>query len=617
MATVTSTLKLEDKMSKVFASAEKAAQSATRAFNNVHVSVENIDNKMKKANSSSSSFFNSLLKFNVFQKIFGMITSQLDSAIDRYDTLNNYTKVMSNLGISEEAANASRERLSQGLKGLPTTLDSAVLAVQRFTSANSNVEASTEMYLAMNNALLAGGASMDTQKTAMEQLAQAYSKGKPDMMEWRALQTAMPGQLKQIAKAMGKTTNQLGEDLRSGKTSMNDFMKTAVKLNQEGIDGFANFQDQAKNATGGIKTAIANMQSAIARGWASMIQGANTALEASGLPTINQIIVNLGNTIEQLMTKIGSEAIPQLAIGLQELGNQLTGFVNDVTNAGNTAEESALQGLNAWDFFMIGLTALLAGANVAMGGFRIGLLVLKAGIQAFAIGALAIFNGLLTGVQGIMVALASVIQDRINNIIDILNSLVDAFNFVFGAFGANVERISHMTFADEMASNLSADIDRRNENLLGVVEAADKTATEIQELSAQQKASWAASGQRVVDQVYERKYSKPATDKATKSNEPYDYNKIDELMNGVTGSDGTGGKAVKTTTNDDLLKDEDIQLLLDVATRDYKLNYQQVTPNITLTFGDVRETVDVEDVLDVVADKLEEIYDGNLEVNPA
>ena len=87
-----------------------------------------------------------------------------------------------------------------------------------------------------------------------------------------------------------------------------------------------------------------------------------------------------------------------------------------------------------------------------------------------------------------------------------------------------------------------------------------------------------------------------------------------DAVNDVTGTDGSGSKAIKTTTNDDLLSDEDIQLLLDVATRDYKLNYQQVTPNITLTFGDVRETADVDSILDQVADRLEEIYDGNLEV---
>ena len=87
-----------------------------------------------------------------------------------------------------------------------------------------------------------------------------------------------------------------------------------------------------------------------------------------------------------------------------------------------------------------------------------------------------------------------------------------------------------------------------------------------------------------------------------------------KLFDGLTTSDGAGGKALKTTSNDKLLTDEDIQLLLDVATRDYQLNYQQVTPNITVTFGDIRETADVDSVLDVVGTRIEEIMNGDMEL---
>lgn len=93
-------------------------------------------------------------------------------------------------------------------------------------------------------------------------------------------------------------------------------------------------------------------------------------------------------------------------------------------------------------------------------------------------------------------------------------------------------------------------------------------------------------------------------------------NDFSNTLGGLTGTDSTGSKAVQTTTNDEVeISEDDMQLLLDVATRDYKLNYQQVTPEITLTFGDIRETADVDDVLDQVADRLQEIYDGNLEVS--
>ena len=91
---------------------------------------------------------------------------------------------------------------------------------------------------------------------------------------------------------------------------------------------------------------------------------------------------------------------------------------------------------------------------------------------------------------------------------------------------------------------------------------------------------------------------------------------LDKLMNGldsVMGEDGAGGSAIKTTTNDNLLSDEDIQLLLDVATRDYKLNYQQITPQITLTFGDIHETADVDGIIENLTTQIEESYQYNLQ----
>lgn len=126
---------------------------------------------------------------------FNVINSSIDGAISRIDTLNNFPKVMSNLGIASEDSEKAVKKLSDGLQGIPTTLDDASLSVQRFTSVNGDVDKSTEYFLALNNALLAGGASADIQTTAMEQLSQAYAKGKPDMIEWRSLQTAMPAQL--------------------------------------------------------------------------------------------------------------------------------------------------------------------------------------------------------------------------------------------------------------------------------------------------------------------------------------------------------------------------------------------------------------------------------------
>lgn len=535
-----------------------------------------------------------------------MITGGLDSAIDRYDTLNNYIKVMSNLGISEEQAEASRERLAEGLKGLPTTLNAAVISVQKFTSANSNIEASTEMFLALNNAILAGGASMEVQSTALEQISQAYAKGKPDMMEWRAIQTAMPGQLKQIAKAMGKTTTELGEGLRSGQISMNEFMKTIVQLNREGVDGFQNFEEQAKNATGGIGTNIKNLQAAIQRGWTKMIDGANAALEASGLPNIQQIIKNLGEAIEELMARIGSELLPELGSAMQDFGQT----IDSLKNKNN---EDVTSMLSIWDYFMIGLKTVKLGADVVFNGFKVGVLTLWLFMQNACIGIVGAWNGLYTGIQGVIWLILKAVDTMINGILTPINALIDGINNAFGWAGLHVDNIKS-DLSGAYGEHMIEGINERNKNLADMQKGASETAAEIKRLSVESVDRWDTKATNIQNDLFNRaSKNQTETEKATKENAA-STKSIEDLFSGITDNSSTGDKAVKTTSDDKLLKDEDIQLLLDVATRDYKLNYQQVTPQITMTFGDIRETADVDVIAEELADKLQEIVDGNLEV---
>ena len=232
-------------------------------------------------------------------KLISMIGSQMDSAINRLDALNNFPRVMSNLGVSNEDAQASMKRLSNALVGLPTTLDDATQSVQRFTSANGNVKASTEMFLALNNAILAGGASSEIQRSALEQLSQSYAKGKPDMMEWRTAMMAMPAQLKQVAIAMGyASSDQLGEALRGGTVSMNEFMVKLTELNKQGANGFQSFEEQARNSTGGVATSMTNVKTAIVRGLAEIMN----AIGQSNIASFFQGIARAINSVIPYIT---------------------------------------------------------------------------------------------------------------------------------------------------------------------------------------------------------------------------------------------------------------------------------------------------------------------------
>ena len=276
--------------------------------------MNDIQSKTKSGGASVKNIVAGLGITKLVTKAFDTIKNSMDGAISRLDTMNNFPKVMSNLGISAKDSQQAINKLSEGLQGIPTTLDAGALAVQRFTSKNNDVKKSVDIFLAVNDAILAGGASTEIQASALEQLSQSYAKGKMDMMEWRTLQTAMPAQLKQVATAMGLTTDQLGEMLRTGDNTekvFDEFINTIIKMDKTGVKGFKSLKEQARNATGGIQTSITNMKTAITRGVATIISEFDKVLQKKGLGGISGVITEIGKKAEGLLTSV-TKYIPKI-----------------------------------------------------------------------------------------------------------------------------------------------------------------------------------------------------------------------------------------------------------------------------------------------------------------
>ena len=298
------------------------------------------------------------------------ITSSMDDAVSRMDIMNNFPRVMDNLGISAEASEKAINKLSDGLQGIPTTLDAGALAVQRFTSKNDDVEKSVDLFLAVNDAILAGGANTQIQSSALEQLSQAYAKGKMDMMEWRTIQMAMPAQLKQIATVMGLDTDALGEMMRQGDNTaetMEEFINTIVKMDKEGINGFKSLKEQARNATGGIQTNITNMKTAIVRGIATIMNEIDKLLKKKGLGGIGDIITQIGKKAEGLFKDVAKilPKIVEMVIDLFNILNKLKPVILAVVAAFVTYKATllAIQAINIARGVIESVTAFISLAK--------------------------------------------------------------------------------------------------------------------------------------------------------------------------------------------------------------------------------------------------------------
>lgn len=240
-------------------------------------------------------------------KAVSMVTGAIGDAVKRVDTMNNFPKIMKNLGYSAKDATKSINKMSDGLKGLPTSLDSMAGMVQQLAPLTGGLGEATDLSLALNNALLAGGKSTDIQANAMEQYTQMLAIGKVDMAAWRSMVAAMPGQMDQLSVSLlgaGNKSMDLYEAMKSGKVTFAEFNDAVLKLNSEGVGAFASFEQQARDSTDGIGTGWANLQTAITRNLATIIQKLK--------PTIDAFLV--GAT--QIANALGPAAIGVIDVAL-------------------------------------------------------------------------------------------------------------------------------------------------------------------------------------------------------------------------------------------------------------------------------------------------------------
>lgn len=279
--------------------------------------LDDVTGKAKKATGGISGFFKDMTRgaaklagaIGITQLVaagFNAIRNSVASAVSRVDTLNQYPKVLQQMGVSGDDAEKSISRLSEGIEGLPTTLDGIASQAQRMFTILGDIDLATEATIALNNAFLASGASQADASRGLEQYMQMLSSGKVDMQSWRTLQETMPYALNETAEAFGFTgksaTNDFYAALQSGEITMDEMNDKMIELSEE-TGGFA---EVALGATEGIATSWQNLQTAISRNVANIIESYNTWASDNGFLTISQIIDKMKESVDTFFGAVNS-----------------------------------------------------------------------------------------------------------------------------------------------------------------------------------------------------------------------------------------------------------------------------------------------------------------------
>lgn len=264
---------------------------------------KNMTSTMKKALGSCQSFgdrVKSIVAGVGITKVIGtsmnVLSSSLDGAIDRFDTMQSYPKVMKSLGFEVEQSQKSVAKLNQSVQGLPTSLADVVTTSKSLAAVTGNIDKATDTTIALNHAFLASGSSSADASRGLQQYSQMLAKGTVDMQSWRTLQETMAPALTKVAKKLGIASgdaNELYEALQNGTISFDQLNDAMIECDTE-TGGFA---ETALEASKGIKTSMTNIKSAVQNLEQGFMSAMNNMLKSKAMG-------GLVDNLEKIKSKI-------------------------------------------------------------------------------------------------------------------------------------------------------------------------------------------------------------------------------------------------------------------------------------------------------------------------
>lgn len=532
--------------------------------------------------------------------------------------LFNYDKNMSNAqayGMAYRAAQNSRSDLSD-----TTTLINRIMMSGVYGQEAGSLGSATRMAEILNKAMVVGGGTAEENKRALIQLSQGLSSGVLQGDELRSIREQAPYLASVLAKGLNKiddrfigtTVGDLKELGAQGELT-SDVVIRALEAMQDQVD--ATFADKAPRTWAQGLTSIQNTIKVMTAYLQSM--------EGGPLSKISELVWIIA---DYLKSEDGIRLLAGIATGLSVVGTVLTWVV-----------KAALTGIS-WlmdhSYVLIAVLVVLASmaviAGIQMAAAWIAatwpiLLVIVA--IAAVIGILQLCGVSFSQIVGAICGGIAVVIAAFKNFgLAVWEIIANIGIFLYNLFAVDFPSfvLEGVLMAIQMFSPL-LDLISAIGNVLG--KDWDITATlsngvlsKQAELESKRKdfVDTGAFQDGWVSDAYNGGYELGAGAIKTLTDGIGDFTGgLADFMEGNTalydsatgaGVNVAGGNldSVGSIKNDVNINDEDIQLLRDMAARDYLLNLQQITPVAHISFGDVRETADVNKIMDVIEDMVEE-----------
>ena len=556
--------------------------------------------------------------------------------------LFNFNPNMSNAqayGMAYKAAENSRSNLSD-----TTNLINRIMMSGVYGQEANSLGSATRMAETLNKAMVIGGGTSEENKRALIQLSQGLSSGVLQGDELRSIREQSPYLAQVLAqglaqvddKFIGTTVGDLKELGSQGELT-SDVVIKAFEAMQDQVD--ATFSDKAPRTWAQGIQSISNT--------IKVMTGYLQSMEGGPLEKISELVWIIS---DYLKSQDGIKLLSGIATALSIVSTVLTWVVR-----------AALTGIS-WimdhSYLLIAILIVLASmaivAGIQMAAAWIAatwpiLLVIAAIAAVIAIlqacglsfsqivggmcggimVVIAFFKNLGLSVWGILKGIGALLSALANNAVLTFKNvglnikaffagiLSDILGFI-ESIAAALNKLPFVSFDYSGVSGAAEKWANTEAEARGEIEANKAAMQDLGDAFTQAYDSVGAFQEGWASDAYNKGYEWGAggVDSITDS--------VGNFTESITGfmegnndlySQATGGgvnvaggnlDSVGSIKNDVNINDEDIQLLRDMAARDYLLNLQQVTPVAHISFGDVRETADVNKIMDVIENMVEE-----------
>jgi len=237
--------------------------------------------------------------FELLKKGVEMVAASVGQAMSRIDTMDQFNRVMSTMTGSVSETNKALTETTAIVTGTAYGLDTAAKGVQAFVSAGMKVSAATDTMKAWADATSfytkGTNAELETVSGALQKM---QTKGTVTMEHLQMLLEAGIPAIQIYASAVGKSTEEVTDQMGKGELKTSDFIKVMNAAFETGTSGFPSVAGAAQKAGQSWSGSIDNMKAAIARGTASVLTSFDKMFN------VKSGIVSFGKTIEKVFKGI-------------------------------------------------------------------------------------------------------------------------------------------------------------------------------------------------------------------------------------------------------------------------------------------------------------------------